>query len=62
MSEGVTVTMKDGTKREFPDGGSRGASYRVEGAMVVVTDKYGNESAYPVADIQELHRSSQRGW
>lgn len=62
MDDGVTVTMKDGTKREYPDGGSRSASYRVEGAMVVITDKYGDERAFPVADIQEIHRAARRGW
>ena len=62
MSDGVTVTMKDGTKREFPDGGMKVASYRVEGAMVIVTDKYGDERAFPVADVQEVHRPAMRGW
>lgn len=63
MSEGVTVTMKDGTKRRYVEVAGRQARYRVEGVMVIVTDAYGAETAYPVADVQEVHKTAEpRGW
>lgn len=59
----VTLTMKDGTKHEFREGMGRQPRYRVEGVMVIVTDAYGAETAYPVADVEKVYRAADpRAW
>ena len=62
----ITIKFKDGTKREFPHVGRAGGSYtksvRYEGAFVIVTDEYYNETAFPVQDITEVYKdSNERG-
>jgi hypothetical protein len=60
----ITVKMKDGTRREFPHKGRAGGSWtktlRYEIGFVVITDEYGNETAIPSADIEEIITHSNR--
>ncbi len=48
----VTINFRDGTKKTHKDNGRPGGSYTVratfEGSFVVVTDCYGNRTAYPM--------------
>lgn len=61
----IEVKMKNGTTKNFPHEGRAGGSYtkRVEykGAFVVIRDEWDNETAIPVADVQEVKVSRERG-
>lgn len=54
----IYVKMKDGTKREFKHEGRAGGSYTktisYKGAFAVIEDEWGNETAIPSADIEEI--------
>jgi hypothetical protein len=58
----ITITFKDGTKREFPHVGRAGGGYtkkvRYEGGFVIVTDEYYNETAFPQSDVREVYKDS----
>jgi len=60
----ITVTMKDGKKREFPHRGRAGGSYtkrvRYEGGFVIITDEWSNETAIPSADVAEVQVENDR--
>ena len=60
----ISVRMKDGTVREFPHRGRAGGSYtkrvRYEAAFVVVIDEYGQETAFPAADVAEVKTAEDR--
>lgn len=63
----VHITFKDGEKKTMTDRGRSGGSYcqtvRYEGAFVIIKDAYGEQTAYPAADIKELRiESTERGW
>ena len=63
----IRVTMKDGKVKTFKDEGAPGGSYsnclKYEGAFAVIEDPYGNVTAIPVADIENIyHESSRRGF
>ena len=63
----ITIVMRDGTKKEHKHTGRAGGSYsksvRYELGFVVVTDEYGNETAYPTEDIAEVKVENLRsGW
>lgn len=68
MEEGmrITITMKDGTTKEWQDRGRPGGSYscrlRYEHGFVVVTDEWDKETAIPAADIKEIKSEPRRGW
>ena len=54
----ITVTMKNGTKREFPHCGRPDSLWTktltFEGAFAVITDEYQARTAIPAADIAEI--------
>lgn len=63
----IKVHMKDGTVRDFPHTGRAGGSYsksiRYETGFVVITDEWGNETAIPTADVEEVKtRNLRPGW
>jgi hypothetical protein len=63
----ITITMKDGSTREFPHEGRGGGSYsksvRYEGGFVIVTDEWGKETAIPSSDVKEVVKKPERyGW
>lgn len=57
--------MKDGTVKHFPHeirpGGSWTNTVRYEGAFVIVSDVWGNETAIPAVDVVEVYWPAQRG-
>lgn len=61
----IQVRKKDGTVKDFPDGHRPGGSWtnsiRYEVGFVVVTDVWGNETAIPSADIDEIKTTPNRG-
>lgn len=61
----ISIKMKDGTIKSFPDKGRPGGSYsvkiRFEGGFVIVTDCYDNQYAYPASDISEVVSTPSRG-
>lgn len=66
MSE-VRIVMKNGEKKIFTEKTRPGGSYinRVsyEGAFVIVTDVWGNKTAIPAADVEEVYQpTNDRGW
>lgn len=50
--------MKDGTVREFKECGRAGGSWtqsiKYEGAFAIVVDEWGNQTAIPASDIEEI--------
>lgn len=60
----ITITMKDGTVRDFPHQGRPGGSYskriHYEGAFAIVEDEYGCTTAIPAADILEVKTWPER--
>ena len=60
----ITITMKDGTKREFPHRGRPGGSWTkrltFEGAFAIITDEYEARTAIPAADIAEITETPNR--
>ena len=60
----ITIKMKDGTERKFPDEGRPGGSYtktiRYEGNFAIVKDEWGKETAIPSCDIQEIEVTPAR--
>lgn len=60
----VTVLFKNGERRELKDNGRPGGSYaqtvRYEGAFVIVTDAWGEETAFPASEINEVIKSGDR--
>lgn len=54
----ITITMRDGSKKEHKHTGRPGGSYskslRYEIGFVVVIDEYGNETAYPSQDVERV--------
>jgi hypothetical protein len=60
----ITVKMKDGRVRQFPHEGRAGGSWtktlRYEPGFVVITDEWGNETALPATDIEEIKTHPQR--
>lgn len=61
----ITIKLKDGTVRAFPHQGRAGGSYtktvRYEGAFVIVEDEWGRRTAFPAADVAEVHEAPHRG-
>ena len=59
-----TITMKDGTVREFPHQGRAGGSYtksiRYEEGFVVIVDEWYGETSIPTADIKEIKKTPER--
>lgn len=62
----VTVTMKDGTVREFKHrpraGGSYDLAVKYEGAFVVIVNEYGDQTAIPAADIDQVETFATCRW
>jgi hypothetical protein len=63
----ITLVMKDGRKIEHKHTGRAGGSYsksiRYEGSFAIVSDEWGNDTAYPASDIQEIKTENlSRGW
>lgn len=60
----ITIILKNGTVREFKHEGRAGGSWTksvmYEGAMVIVKDEWGRESAFPVADVEEVRTKPDR--
>lgn len=60
----VTIKMKDGTVREFKERGRAGGSWtqslKYEGGFAIVVDEWGDQTAIPSADIDELKTQSNR--
>ena len=62
----ITVKFKDGSVRKFPHEGRAGGSYtksvQFEGAFVVVVDEWGSCTAFPAAEVAEVHEEQPHGW
>ena len=62
----VTITMKDGTVKEFRERGRSGGSWHVsvryEGTFVIVTDEWEKETAFPAQDIAKVEKDGPRPW
>ncbi len=63
----VTVRMKDGTVKHFPEtwkaGGSWSTTLRTEPGFAVIQDAFGEETWIPNEDIATITKeSSRRGW
>lgn len=60
----IYVKMKDGTKREFKHEGRAGGSYTktisYKGVFAVIEDEWGNETAIPSTDIEEIKIERKR--
>lgn len=60
----VTIKMKDGTVREFQERGRPGGSWtqtlKYEGGFAIVVDEWGDQTAIPSADIDEIKTRSSR--
>lgn len=63
----VTILMRDGTKREFPDEERPGGSYQtcvsILNGVVIVKDVWGTQTAFPldlIAEIKEVPRVQTR--
>ena len=60
----ITITMKDGSVREFEHEGRGGGSYTkrlsFDGAFAVVTDEWDNRTAIPAADIALIEERPER--
>jgi hypothetical protein len=54
----ITIKFKDGAVRKFPHKGRCGGSYtksvRYKEGFAIVTDEYGEETAFPSSDISEV--------
>lgn len=61
----ITVKLKDKTEKRFPEtsraGGSYCTSIRYEGNFAIISDAYGNETAIPSENIDEIRTSNPRG-
>jgi hypothetical protein len=66
MARDITITMKDGTVREFKHAGRAGGSYTVlvtyEGGFVVVEDEWYRRTAIPACDVAEVVETPHRRW
>ena len=62
----ITITMRDGTVRDFPHKGRSGGSYtksvRYEGGMVIVCDEWDHETAIPMDLVAEVVTTPNRSW
>lgn len=64
----VTVRMKNGTVKEFKErgraGGSWSQSLKYEGGFAIIIDEWGDQTAIPSEDIDEIKTSGNRrgGW
>ena len=60
----IKVKFKDGTIRDFPHQGRAGGSYSkslsFEGAFVIVTDEWGQRTAFPAVDVVEVIETPAR--
>lgn len=54
----VKIFLKSGEVKDFPHEGRAGGSWtkavRYEGAFVIVKDEWGNETAYPVNEVEHV--------
>jgi len=61
----ITIKLKDGTTREFPDNGRAGGSWstsvKFEGGFVTVTDEWGKRTSFPAGDVAEVIDTPNRG-
>jgi hypothetical protein len=55
----IQIKMKDGTIKDFPHvgrlDGSCTKSIRYEGSFAIIREEWGDETAIPVNDIQEIN-------
>jgi len=62
----VKVIMKNGEAHEFKHKGRAGGSYgilvRYEGAFVIISDEWGNESSFPAQDVGKVEKTQLRHW
>lgn len=60
MPQNITVYLKDGSERTFQHRGRPGGSYtktiRYEGNFAIVSDEYGNETAFPSENIDHVEK------
>lgn len=58
MSERITVTFRDGTKREFFERGRCGGSYTIsvkyDNGFVVIKDEWGSTTAFPAELVSSV--------
>lgn len=66
MAQSVIITFKDGTQRQFHEVGRPGGSYTIsvkyQDAFVIVTDEYGQTTAFPSADIRQVETTERPRW
>lgn len=59
MAERIRIKFKDGSHHTFTHnprpGGSYSLTVRYEGEFAIVKDEWGAETAFPVADIEEVY-------
>ena len=60
----ITVYMKDGTTKDFPDQGASGGSYcnsiKYEGVFAVIKNAHGEVTAIPAENIEHINHESSR--
>lgn len=60
----IKIVFKDGKVRDFPHEGRGGGSYtkrvRYEGLMVIITDEWGKETAFPVDSVEMVEVTPER--
>lgn len=60
----VEIKLKSGITKKFPEGSRAGGSWsqqlKYEGAFAIVIDVWGNQTAIPAEDIEEIKTSSHR--
>jgi len=60
----IVVYFKDGSEARFPHEGRAGGSYtktvKYEGSFAIVTDEWGNRTAYPAEDIDRVEEKPGR--
>ena len=58
MAQSIAVYMKNGTKKNYPHKARGWADWtkeiRYETGFAIITDEYGNETAIPAQDIEEI--------
>lgn len=62
----ITVKMKNGALREFPETSRAGGSWcthiRYMDAFAIIEDAYGNQTAIPAQDVAEINIARSKSW
>ena len=62
----ITITFKDGTKREFREQGRPGGSWTIgivfKEGWCIVSDEWENKTAFPSDSIKEVETQTPTRW